>query len=273
MTEPGKHHIDLQKLEQVGQVGVRRAALFMGLGLNAAHRDDFNEYRLRSLPRTPGQLTVPIEFFPEDLPAEKVKDFKDEYATWTIACGLREVIEHYAQLLDQIFAHGLIVLQFKKGKLPFTTSPQTRVSAFGRLGVPDKFKELSTILGINIEGSASASELYIARNALTHDLGHVTAKRAPSGKLEISWVGFDVIGIGKETGKEYSISDLEGKRTPEEIGIQARTVRRQKEFKVGTSIRLTSQDLSEICSYFSMVLIKSAIQEFGVFLKANGVGA
>jgi hypothetical protein len=39
-------NIDLNELSDIGHAGVRRAVLFMGLGLNASARKNFNDYEL-----------------------------------------------------------------------------------------------------------------------------------------------------------------------------------------------------------------------------------
>ena len=69
-------NIDLVQMEGLAQTGVRRAVLFMGLGLNAAAREDFNDYQLSKLPHAPGQTEMLIDFFPSGLPLERVKEFK-----------------------------------------------------------------------------------------------------------------------------------------------------------------------------------------------------
>jgi len=91
-------NIDLQKLEDLAHVGVRRATIFMGLGLNAAHKEDFNDYELSKLPVIPSQTDLPIELIPRGLPVERVQEFKKEFATWVTACGMRELLEPDSEL-------------------------------------------------------------------------------------------------------------------------------------------------------------------------------
>lgn len=272
MTVPAKHNIDFRKLNKIGHTGVRRAVLFMGLGLNATHRDDFNDYQLHKIPHLPGQTSVPMEFFPDDLPVERVNEFKKEFGMWIIACGMREIIEHYAMMLDQIYIHGLIVLK-AKNKLSPEFDPEKRILKFQRAGLSDKFEELQKRFDIKIDGAADASQLYVARNALTHDLGMVTAARAPSGTLPVSWRGMDLTAVGVESGARQPVSELVGKITTEEMRIEMSFSDRRKEFPVGTMIRLTHQDLWEICFFFNAVLIASALGGFKDFLKTHGIEA
>ena len=57
MTEQ-THHIDLVDLKDFAHIGVRRAAVFMGLGLNAAHREDFLDYELSKIPADQGRAAI-----------------------------------------------------------------------------------------------------------------------------------------------------------------------------------------------------------------------
>jgi hypothetical protein len=116
MTNTIEINIDLQKLADIAHVGVRRAVLFMGLGLNAINQPGFRDYQLHKLPLQAGQQSFPVDFFPPDLPDERVATFKQEYSVWIAGCGLRELLEHYALYLDHIHKYGLVVQQ-ATGKL------------------------------------------------------------------------------------------------------------------------------------------------------------
>ena len=52
----------------------------MGLGLNAMQRKDFRDYQLHKLELQPGQTSLPIDFFPSDLPAKRIDEFKKEFS-------------------------------------------------------------------------------------------------------------------------------------------------------------------------------------------------
>lgn len=217
MTFQRVHNIDFRKLLNIGDVGVRRAVLFMGLGLNAAHRDDFNDYQLHKLPVLPGQTQIAMDFFPPDLPAERVKDFKGEFATWIVGCGLRELIEHYALMLDQIYINAMILLNARK-LLEEGFDPPKRIRQFERSGLPEKFNELEKRLGIKVDGSDCGAQLYEARNALTHDLGRVTERRTQSGHLNVSWRAWDINAVGANLVRSNHFSIFSAERHPKKRG-------------------------------------------------------
>jgi hypothetical protein len=174
--EKQTHHIDVDKLKDFGYVGVRRAVIFMGLGLNAAHREDFSDYELSKIPSSTGKRRFPIEFFPEALPAQRVNYFKEEFAQWIQDCCLCGLLEHHALFLDKINLHALVVYR-SLGKLAEKDDPEKLHNKFRHDGIPGKHKTLRERFGIDPARSATIDRLYEARNALTHDFGIVLPKR------------------------------------------------------------------------------------------------
>lgn len=98
------HHIkiDIDGLHQLGLRGVRRASAFMGFALNAAAREDCNDFSLAPQARAAGGASVPVEVIGKNPPPEQIASMKDDFAQWVTACGLREVTEYYGQLLDRV---------------------------------------------------------------------------------------------------------------------------------------------------------------------------
>ncbi|MGE0022572.1 MAG: hypothetical protein AB7S70_02950 [Hyphomicrobium sp.] len=264
-------HIDFEQLGNLAHTGVRRAVLFMGLGLNAAHRKEFRDYQLHKLPILPGQTGLPIEFFPDNLPAERVDEFKSEFATWITGCGLRELTEHYAIMLDQIH-HGALAVYQERKKLDSIGDPAKVHQKFHRFGVPAKLKSLSESFGVKTKHAESVSSLYEARNCLTHDFGNVTTKRVNHGDtLVLTWLALDMLAQGVETGQEIPLAHLIGQPTPEETNILMRSSERHRVLKVGEKLKLSQQDLWEICYFFNAHAIPSILSSFGDFLKVHGV--
>ena len=132
MNIPVAVTIDVKHLSDVAHTGVRRAVLFLGLGLNAMHREDFRDYQLNKLPLALGQTSLPIDFFPANLPNERIDEFKKEYSLWLTGCGLREMLEHYALFLDLIHKNALLV-QHARGVLG-ERDPERDQRAFNRNG-------------------------------------------------------------------------------------------------------------------------------------------
>jgi hypothetical protein len=271
MTEKKTIKLDLDHANNIAHTGVRRAALFMGLGLNAAHRDDFNDYQLNKLPIVPGQTNLPMDFLPRDLPNERVEIFKKQFAQWITACGLRELIEHYALFLDKIHTFALVASAIK-GKLGDLDPRKAEILFNGRFGVPRKLDTLRSRFGVSVAEADSIKSLYEARNCLTHDLGEVLPKRCTNGgKFYVSWKALEVFVKGDETGTEQPIVAVIGKATSESSSIFARVVQRERHLSAHDRLVFSQQDLWEICFFFSAHAIPSMMKAFVGFLEELGV--
>jgi hypothetical protein len=93
MAEPVHVKIDLRHLGRLAQTGVRRAELFMGLGLNAANRPDFRDYELNKLPVAVDQASIPVRSLAPNANNETIERYKEQFKTWVVSCGLRELLE------------------------------------------------------------------------------------------------------------------------------------------------------------------------------------
>jgi hypothetical protein len=271
MRNKGSVNIDLKQLSETAHVGVRRAVLFMGLGLNAAHRPDFNDYELHKLPHVPGQATPAIDFFPSNLPPERVNEFKLQFAIWITGCGLRELLEYYALFLDHVHRYSLLVCQVRNrlGEL----DPVREQRIFNRrFGIPRKLDVLEKRFSIAPFNTESIKQLYLARNCLTHNLGIIGPQHCGNGdRLILQWNAFDVVATGIRTGNEQSYPHFMGRTLDEESTISVRRVNRQRQFAIGEKLHLSQQDLSEICYFFADTAIPTALQSFIAFLEANEI--
>ena len=274
MTNTIEVNIDLPKLADIAHVGVRRAALFMGLGLNAINQPGFRDYQLHKLPLQAGQRSLPVDFFPPDLPDERVATFKQVYSVWIAGCGLRELLEHYALYLDHIHKYGLVVQQ-ATGKLG-QRDPEKEQRSFNRNGsLAEKLRLLKERFGIEVDAADSITQLYSARNCLTHDLGIVAPTRCDAeGIFVVSWTAFDMVAIGHETGTEAPLADLivSGGATTEETTVAMRRVLRRRELKAGDKLRFSQQDLWEQCFFFNAIAIPKMMTSFLAFLTDHSIG-
>lgn len=265
------HHIDINELKDFAHKGVRRAVIFMGLGLNAAHREDFLDYELSKIPSSIGERRFPIEFFPEALPTERVNYFKAEFARWIQDCCLCDLLEHHALFLDKIHLHALVVYR-SLGKLTGNDDPEKLHNKHRHEGIPGKHKTLRERFEIDPTYSSIIDQLYEARNALTHDFGVVLPKRCDAnGAFVLGWPKFNFIGIGKERGKEIPLAHIIGERTTEESTIALRVEQCERTYKAGERIQIRTEDLEEIFHFFAGWAIPSTLTAFIDFLTANDI--
>lgn len=262
---------DLDRIKQIADVGVKRAALFMGLGLHAANRADLRDYELNKLPAMEGQLGIPVELIPTNAPAEVVDEFKREFGTWVIGCGLREMLEHYALAVDEIHRGTILILHIR-GHLSRAQLPELQ-RVFHRIsGLPAKLRELERRSGITPKYRDHMDSLYKVRNCLTHGAGLVTPTQADgNGLLRLKWRALEVFAQDPKGQGELVGRQILGVTFAEGGEIKGRTVERERSFKLGETIRLSQQDLWEICFFFAMECIPSLLDSSIAFADKQGI--
>jgi hypothetical protein len=240
--------LDFDKLADIGLKGVRRAAVFMGLGLNAAHDPLFKNYQLSNIPNIESDL-IRVELIPSNVNDETLTHFKKEFGVWVIANGLREVIERYAAFLDSIH-YACLVMACNKQKLE-SANAQRFDRSFRFKGIEDKLCELERRFGIKPKHPDYIVSINQARNCLTHRLGQVGPEDCQDGKaLKVKWIGMDH-QIQLESGKIISLNKKgsESIVLPEPGTLQLKFVERLKSFQLGTFMRFEMAELAEICKF------------------------
>jgi hypothetical protein len=102
-----------------------------------------------------------------------VAEFKNEFVFWIAGCGLRDLLEHYATLLDQIHRYSLLICH-SRDKLGSLDHVKEQRNFNRQLEIPRKLATLPERFGVEPQNSESISQLYVMRNCLTHDLGVVS---------------------------------------------------------------------------------------------------
>lgn len=110
VKNPKLINIDLDQIKKIAKKGVRRSALFMGLGLNAAYDENFQKYELTDITQ--------IQIIRPNADSQTLKHYKEEFSLWIISCGLRELIETFAVFLDEI-NNSCILMAVNKRELSF----------------------------------------------------------------------------------------------------------------------------------------------------------
>jgi hypothetical protein len=260
--------LDLDKLADIGLKGVRRAAVFMGLGLNAAHDPAFKNYQLSNVPNIETNA-IRVELIPSNVNDETLSHFKKEFGVWVIANGLREVIERYAAFLDSVH-HACLVMACNKQKLK-PADPEKLDRSFRFKGIEDKLCELERRFGIKPKHPDYIVSINQARNCLTHRLGQVGLEDCKGGKaLEIKWVGMD-LQIQLESGKIISLNKKESEHIVlrEPGSLQMKFVERLKSFPFRSFVTFQMPELAEICKF-----LLGSIQEVSAsaIQYANSIG-
>lgn len=267
--------INLDRIARPIAVGVKRAALFMGLGLNAVAREDVTEVALSSIPHQRALAGFPMDFIPRDPSREILATYKDEFSTWLVGAALRELMEHVALTLDMLHEAALCALSVRDpAKLRSLGGPPEDLhrSFAERKGVPEKFQALSARFDISTPHERALCSLYRARNCLTHGLGVVSGKAADeTGWLNIGWVGMVFELVGSESGTVWQFAEMVGVPLPEATKVHLRFVERVKPVQVGERIQFSHDELAEICYFVGTPVANSLLESFVSFMKRLGI--
>lgn len=254
--------IDLAAVRETARRGVRRTAVFLGLGLNASRDPALTNYELADL--------SPIQIVPSNVAAETLSHFKGEFGRWTITCGLRELIETFAVFLDQIH-HACLLMSTNKN-----LTSQEDATVWGRSypfkGVDDKLKKLKSRFNVEPRHARHLASIQALRNCFTHRRGIVGHEDCSDGaKMQLSWMGFDIIGEHTE-GQTVALSLplTEPVHFPDGGTIGLRYTERIREFNLVQRIDLDPRDLIEICN-FVLLSADEITTSIATFAKAIGI--
>ena len=238
-------------------VGVRRAYVFLGLGLNAANDPNHVHYHL------PGNFN--LSFVPESQSPEQVKGFKEEFGRWIVANSLREVIESFAVTLDR--GHAACFAVASRAGL-IATPP----SYFHKKGVVGKLVTWSKEFGIAVPVKDNFYSLTAARNCLSHRRGILGKEDCDAtGKFVLHYMRPEIL-IKAPSGEEFIIPpDFQEPFLAKDGGmVQMRIVEGVREFRIGSLISLSPMDMRDIVFtvWNAGLAVKSGILEF---CRKNGV--
>lgn len=234
-------NIDLREIRETARRGVRRTAVFLGLGLNASRDPTLTNYELADL--------SPVHILPSNVPAETLAHFKSEFGQWTITCGLREMIETFAIFLDQTH-HACLLMATNKQRVS-----QEDAAVWGRAfpfkGIDDKLKKLKSRFDVEPGHPNHLTSVQSLRNCFTHRRGVVGPEDCSDGhRLRITWIGFDL--IGEHSGGEIvelALPLSDPVHFPDGGTIGLRYAKRVREFALGSRVELDARDLLEICNF------------------------
>ncbi len=255
--------IDVNKIQEIAILGARRAAVFMGLGLNAAHDARFQEYRLAHI--------TGIELIPSDVDEKTIGHFKKEFELWIVESGFRELLERFSLFLDSIHHHCLLLATSHK-----KISPADAVKLhdkFEYAGVTGKLTQLEETFRMHFRDANYLETLTQARNCLTHRLGFVGDKDCDKdGHFELRWRSFDILAQApdREDPVNLNFPVKEPILFKKGAEIQLKIVERYRRFPKGSKLALSSKDLAEICHF---VILASNDVATAMINYAKAIGA
>jgi hypothetical protein len=233
--------IDFSKIKEVALLGVRRTAVFMGLGINAALDVNFKNYDLTKITQ--------LQFVPPDVDDKTISHIKEEFGLWIINCGFRELIETFAIFMDSIHLASLHIAVSGKNISP--EDAKKFGPAFPKKGIKDKLPILASRFGIKPNNSEYIISINQARNCFAHRRGIVGIEDCKNGQcFEVKWRGFDI--FIKTPSEEIIIEPpipQEGILIEDGGIVGLKLPERTRIFNIGEKIIFSPRDLAEICQF------------------------
>lgn len=262
MTTPPTHIIDFDKILEIAYRGVRRASIFMGLGVNAALNPEYKAYQLTHITK--------LRLIPNNVAEETLQHFKEEFKTWIEGNGLRELIETYSIFLDALHNVCLLVRGSKEGIHIATL--EAKQDTFRQQGFPNKLNQLRINFAVGPKHADYLVSLNKARNCLTHTRGIVGKEHIDSEKgMKVAWLGMEIF-VQTPTGERQSLMDI----PPEGVLIKdggtacIQFVERANYFELNALVRFTTRELAEICWFFQQEA-HGALMSAAEYAKASGL--
>jgi len=240
MSEPKHIHININFdfILEILRKGVRRADIFMGIGLNAAAHEPSISHVLAT------EGFHHINLVKDKLTPQEQEHVSLEFGKWIRANGLRELIETFQLFCDQLYL-ALIQMQLLKPDQGTQTVP---IAQFEQRGLSDKLDTLAALIEVNDGDRRVLRTLNQARNCYAHRQGRIGQRdlAGDTASMILKWNAFQ-LEAEEPDGNIVPQDQLVGHFFEHGAMMQIRVVERTREFALGTELVLDKQDLKEIC--------------------------
>lgn len=235
--------VNFDAMREVAHRGVRRAALFLGLGLNAAYDKTYKEYQLTKIAQ--------IDFIPSGADDKEITAYKDEFSVWIIGNGLRELVETFDTFLDRLY-EGCLLFQLAKGQYS-RQQLKAKYKAFHYVGLSEKLVVLKQEFALEPNNPDQMISINKARNCLTHRQGIIGKPDLGTGDtFHLKWMGMDTF-VKTPNGEEIPLipnDSREGIQLENGGTVMLRFMERSRAFSNGERIILKPRELAEMCQLF-----------------------
>ncbi|MES0122168.1 hypothetical protein NKL05_08550 [Mesorhizobium sp. C420B] len=258
--------IDFARLRRPADLGVRRASVFLALGSNAANH----------IPSLPHQLDDRMSYHlvPSEISDETRRQFNENFEAWIIGNALRDLVDAFTIFLKHCFPiqHMMATHSY------IPTDLRALAAEVEMLSISAQYSRLRELIGLDQRYWEMFESFRKARNCLSHRMGLVSRKDVSpeNNRLLIRW---SFLGVfmrhpdGTEQPIDHEAIEAGHVATGHEGAmIIMRLTWKERSFAVGTNIRLTRHELSEICFAVHMATdhVIAKLNEFSI---AQGIQA
>lgn len=232
--------LNFDQFQEIVNLGARRAAVFMGFGINSAYDNEQKNFDFSNI--------TSIQIVSSEIDDATMKTYKEEYASWIIGCGLREIIETFSVFLDSIFEACILM---SSNKQIFLKNSNNVIGEYRRTGIEHKLEFLQNQYNVKTTYSDCLVSINQARNCLTHRRGLVSkfdTKKEDS--LTVLWMGTRLFSENEE-GIIIEIEvplPIGGIALKKGAALKVQYVKKARRIMIGEVIRLLPKDIAEICS-------------------------
>jgi len=250
--------IDFGKIHDTAIRGINRAAVFLGLGVNAADHSALVDYHLTK--------DTNLRILPGGVDDEILDEWKKEFRVWVVGCGFREMIDRVCVFLDQLHEVCRVIDRSSSEKI---------LKEFEFFGLVDKLNSLEETFGISCPHSEQLASFYPVRNCFVHRLGkvgHQDLRKAD--QLKLRFMRYDSMFV-TSSGNELKIPDIFDPNSPEFVTPEAGSLvikwaEKSLSFFKGDWIVLSPKDLTEIL-FFTRRCVGELTKTTLRFAKTRGV--
>lgn len=241
-------HINFDKILEIVLTGIRRATIFMGLGLNAARNPDYKEYLLTK--------HTAINFVPTQVDDKTLTDYKANFGIWILGNGLREVNESFERFLSSIYEAVLFSLLLNdngvsSAKLKETTNA---IENFSKKKWSGQFEVLREKFEIYTQHLDCHLSLRDARNCLSHRSGRISSRDChQTDSMTIKWMAMDFfISQNNQIKQMVEVPIKQQVLIKEGEQLKCKLSERNIKFPKGAVIDLSAKNVFEICLFYKM---------------------
>jgi hypothetical protein len=252
-------HIDFVALRSRAQVGINRAAGFLGLITRFAEQE------------TPTDLSIkgPIELrvLPNPLSLDTLEEMAYQFRIWVASKILADLDQVLNQLLDESWR---ISNYFITDGPYLSLEERTKPFPKHQSNAAQNHKRVMELLGCfdarSQRENSCIETLASARNCISHSLGYIDQLRAPNGKLTLEWLGVrGQLRQGKHIFKFDEISfPFRGPEDNMEMQVEFRFEKIAKSFGLGEQLVISPYEMAEIIWFYNHLFdrINADIVEF-----------
>jgi hypothetical protein len=259
-----KIDIDLNRIIQIAQIGIKRAIVFFRIGLDDIDKRGLGDFKVGT--------AMSYNFIPDDINAEDRYSLREEFQYWLIGSCLKELDLFYGIFLDEVWR----TIEMGERHRTLVRSDHVFGGSFHtKTNVSDKQKLVVEKLAIEDHHEALYS-LSLARNSLTHNAGVVRAPRdcnnSSRDTLQIKWYGFETVASRGGIDRIFNGTVIDTNELPGEgeTTILVRLVVRSIEVPSGCKIELSADHLAELCMFYTIISSK-VLEGLTKFLSSAGI--